>query len=384
VPEAFRLRSLEELWAIPVGLEASIQPLPAQPPRGLTPRAALEQVVLRALQRPPCLVSFSGGVDSSVVLALAAHVARREGLPLPVPATHRFPGLAEADESEWQERVIEHLGLADWLRLIWHDELDVVGPVAGRLLARHGILVPFNGHFHQPLLEHAAHGSLLTGVGGDELFDPVRRATAAHVLLGHRRPRPRDLPGLAFGLSARPLRTAIVARRRPFDRYHWIRPHASRRLARAYARWETGEPLHWDRSLRTWWWRSRLLQCNLAGKRLLAGDLDVHVESPFAASSVLAACACTGGAIGLGSRASALTGIVGDLLPQAVLRRVTKASFDGAFWTRHARAFVAAWDGGGLDGELVDVDALRTEWSKPRPDPHTYAQLQRAWLATGS
>ena len=59
-----------------------------------SPRAALEAVVLRALLRPPCLVSFSGGRDSSLVLAIASDVARRHGLPLPVPATNRFPGRA--------------------------------------------------------------------------------------------------------------------------------------------------------------------------------------------------------------------------------------------------------------------------------------------------
>jgi hypothetical protein len=383
LPDRLRLRPLEQLWAIPVGADEGTEPLAATGDHG-SPRAALEAVVRDALRRPPCLVSFSGGVDSSVVLAIAAHVARREGLPLPIPATNRFPNLAEADESAWQEQVVEHLRLEDWLRLEWCDELDVVGPVASGVLKRHGILVPFNGHFHVPLLERAAGGALLTGVGGDELFGAVHRATAAHVLLRHRAPRPRDLPALAFGLAPARVRRAVIARRRPFYAYHWIRPERRERLARAYAGWESSDPLRHDRSLLEWWWPSRMLQCNLAGKRLLAGDVDVEVESPLAAPRVLAACARAGGAVGLGSRSLAVARIAGDLLPAAMLDRPTKASFGGAFWNRHARAFAAEWDGGGVDRDSVSVAALRAEWAKPSPDPHSFALLHRAWLAARS
>lgn len=378
--DRLRMTVLEELWAVPVGTDDTTAAL-SDDATAPSPRQALEQAVLSALERTPCLVSFSGGVDSSVVLAIAVHVARREGLPLPIPATHRFPDVPETDESSWQEQVIERLGLEDWLRLEWTDELDVVGPVAARVLDRHGVLVPFNGHFQQPFVEQAAGGALLTGVGGDELFAPVRRATAAHVLLRHRRPRPRDLPALAFGIAPRRLRAPLVVRRRPFATYRWIRPAARRRLARAYAAWESEEPLRWDRALRDWWWRSRVLQANLAGKRLLGAAHDVLVASPFAAPDVVRACAEAGGPIGLGSRAAALTAIAGDLLPPVLLQRTSKASFDGAFWTRHARGFAAAWDGSGVDPAWVDVAALRAEWSLPRPDPHSFALLQRAWLA---
>lgn len=379
---ALHLTPLEALWGIPIGVDRGAPPLElggrASPPPA--PRVALERAVLPALRRSPCLVSFSGGVDSSVVLAVAAAVARREGLPPPVPATHRFAGVPETDESAWQERVVAHLGLSDWLRLEWSDELDVVGPVAERLLVRHGPLVPFNAHFHLPLVERAAGGALLTGVGGDELFAPPHRATASHVLHRHRAPRLRDVRALAFGLAPRRVRAALVARRRPLAHCAWIRPAARRRLARAYAAWEVGEPLRWDGAL-AWWWRSRALQRNLAGKRALGEAHDVLVESPFASADVLAACAAAGGAVGLGSRARALAEMVGDLLPAELLARDGKASFDGAFWTARARAFVAAWDGRGVDPAAVDVAALHAEWSRDNPDPHSFALAQQAWLA---
>ncbi|HZC13844.1 MAG TPA: hypothetical protein VE270_07480, partial [Thermoleophilaceae bacterium] len=68
-------------------------------------RAAFEDVVRGALQRPLCVVSFSGGRDSSAVLALAMHVARCDGLPLPIPLTMRFPRYARTNEDEWRELV---------------------------------------------------------------------------------------------------------------------------------------------------------------------------------------------------------------------------------------------------------------------------------------
>ena len=150
--------------------------MPATPVRCLRfrpvtrPLAALERACLPALRRGRCCVSFSGGRDSSIVLAAATRVARREGLALPTPVTNRFPHAGPTDESEWQELVVRHLGLDDWLRIDHTDALDIVGPVARQVLERHGLLWPFNAHFHVPLLEAAEGGALLTGIGGDELF----------------------------------------------------------------------------------------------------------------------------------------------------------------------------------------------------------------------
>jgi asparagine synthase (glutamine-hydrolysing) len=155
-------------------------------------------------------------------------------------------------------------------------------------------------------------------------------------------------------------------------------------LVRAHAAWESHDPLRSDRALRQWWWRSRIVQCNLAGKRVLAADFDVHMHNPFLDPEVLLACSAAGGPSGLGrgSRAQGFALLVGDLLPREILERRSKASFDGAFWNRHAREFVARWDGTGVDPGSVDLDALRAEWSRPTPDPHSFAQLQLAWLAS--
>ena len=383
MPERLRLTALEELWAAPIGRDPLTEALLDQSSVASL-RQALEAAVLPALRRPPCVVSFSGGVDSSVVLALATHVARREGLPLPIPITNRFPLLEEADEAEWQERVVSHLGIEDWTRLEWADELDMLGPIATGILRRHGVLIPFNSHFHYPLLERAAGGSLLSGIGGDELFESVSRAAAARVLFQRRRPRPQDLRSVAFALAPRELRARVNARRRPFHDYSWILPPHRRRLAYAYRSWESREPLRCDRALREWWWPSRGLQCGLASMSVLADDFDVLMRSPLVDPDVLVACAHAGGAAGLGtgSRARGFGSTVEDLLPREVLTRRSKASFSGAFWTGRAHGFVERWDGLGVDQERVDIDLLRAEWSSPTPNPHSFVQLQRAWLAS--
>ena len=76
----------------------------------LSPLAALEAAILPALARPPCLVSFSGGRDSSSVLAAATRAAAREGLDPPVPVTLRLRDAPMSDEAEWQELVVRDLG----------------------------------------------------------------------------------------------------------------------------------------------------------------------------------------------------------------------------------------------------------------------------------
>lgn len=382
VPDHLRLTPLEELWAIPIGTDRHTPPLATgEPPQ--SPREALEASVIPALQRPPCLVSFSGGVDSSSVLAIAAHVARSEGLPAPVPITNRFPGLQEADETQWQERVVSHLRLDDWLRPEWRDELDVVGPIARSVLRRHGLLFPFNSFFHYPMLECATGGSLLTGVGGDELFTRLARRLAARFLYERQLPRVRELRRLAFELSPRPVRTAVdIWREQYFDQFHWIRAPQRRELGRAWADWENRGPLRNDRSLHEWWWRSRMLQCGRASMGALASDFDVHIAHPLAEPGVLRAFAHAGGALGVGggSRTLGVKELLADLLPRETLERRDKTTFDGAFWHDHAHAFVAQWDGSGVNTEHVDVDALRAEWSKEFAYPQSFIQVQRAWL----
>ncbi len=357
VPDNLRLTGLEELSSFPLGTDPQTPPLTIDG-AAQSPREALDATVIPALLRPPCSVSFSGGVDSSVVLAIATHVARREGLPAPVPVTNRFPGVSETDEAQWQERVIDHLELDDWLRLEWEDGLDVLGPVAKNVLRRHGLLFPWNSFFHYPMLERAAGGSLLTGVGGDELFKRVVRRLAAELLYKHRRPRIRELRRLAYELSPRSVRWRVdVWRDQSFDQLHWIRRPQRQALRRVAADWYSRRPLRNDRALLRWWWRSRMLQCGLASLRAMAADFDTLVVNPLADPRLFQALAHAGGAVGVGngSRQRGVTDLAGDLLPREILERTLKTTYDGAFWRGAAPAFVAQWNGSGVNSEQVNV-----------------------------
>lgn len=348
-------------------------------PRSRSPLEALEVALLPALERPPCLVSFSGGRDSSAVLAVAVHVARRRGLPLPVPVTNVFPYAPSTRESEWQERVVAHLGLDDWLRREHEDELDIVGPVAARVLRRHGLLWPANAHFHVPLFEAASGGSLLTGVGGDEVFGLGRWARAAAVLSASTRPTGRD--ALRVGLALLPARARAAALRRRSDLpLPWLRPAARSSAVAAWTTNAAAEPLPFPARL-AWWRGLRYIGVGLASLELLAADHDVRAVHPLADRGFLAALSALGGPWGFRSRSAAMRAVFGELLPDTLYEREAKVGFDEIFWNRHCRAFAAAWRGEGVDGTLVDLDALHRIWTRGEVYGHMLTLVQAAWLA---
>ncbi|HYI38590.1 MAG TPA: asparagine synthase-related protein [Thermoleophilaceae bacterium] len=378
VPAGYQLTALETVAGSPYGTDPVAPPLPA--PSGATPRQALERSLLDALQRSPCLVTFSGGRDSSTLLALTARLARDHGLPAPVPVTHRFPRVPESDEGEWQELVIGRLGLDDWELLEWDDEMDIIGPLAAAVLGRHGQVMPFNAHFMAPMLERARGGSLVTGVGGDELFGPVDRPVLAGLRYARRRPGRSDLRPLARELAPRSRRIARVVSTHPFREFGWIRPEVRRLLAEDFAR-AYAMPLRWDGSIDQMW-RSRYVQCSRATLAAIAADHDADLRVPFMDPVVLADIAGHAGAAGLGKRESSLPALAGELLPPELFERRTKASFDAAFFHRHARAFAASWDGTGVDPSLVDPELLHAEWLAPRPSANTFSLMQQAWRET--
>jgi Asparagine synthase len=344
-----------------------------------SPLAALEAAVLPALERPPCLVSFSGGRDSSAVLALAASVARREALPLPIPITNVFPSAPASRESEWQERVVAHLDLPEWIRLDHDDELDAVGPVARRVLSRHGLLWPCNAHFHAPLLQAATGGSLLTGIGGDEVFGASRWGRAVAVLTARALPERRDFLRIALALAPRRTRAAYFRRRYPL-RFGWLREPAQKALTHAWAAQAAGEPLRRLRRLR--WWRSlRYVVVGLAALDLLAADSGAQIVHPLSDRRFLEAFARVGSTAGFASRGEAMRSVFGNLLPEALYSRSTKVHFDEVFRHRHTLEFAGSWEGEGADPEFVDVDALRKLWLSGEAEANSFTLLQWAWLA---
>ena len=102
---------------------------------------------------------------------------------------------------------------------------------------------------------------------------------------------------------------------------------------------------------------------------------------PFLEPAVLRAVASQFGARGPADRTAAMRAVFGDLLPEPLLARDSKATFDHAFFAGHSRAFAAAWTGGGVDTALVDVDRVATVWNADQPDARSFSLMQAAWLA---
>jgi asparagine synthase (glutamine-hydrolysing) len=346
-------------------------------PAELTPRAALEADLISALVRPPCLVSFSGGRDSSAVLAVAVHVARREGLEPPIPITARFPDVPGMEESAWQELVVGHLGLNDWRRVDIDDELDLLGPVSRRLVGQHGLLFPPSVSLLALLLERGGGSSLLTGVAGDSFFGGWRLGRLADAIARGARPAPHHLAALVYAASPRPARAWHLRRRE--SGLGWLRPDARRAVLAGWAAGEASEPIRWDRQVR---WRARMRRIGVMARsiEIVAETAGSTLLNPFLGAPFLAALARAGGAMGFGTRGRLMERLFGDLLPEPVTGRQDKASSSAVFFHRESRRFADSWDGRGIDSALVDTEALRATWLEPAPDQRSALLLQSAWL----
>jgi hypothetical protein len=336
------LTPLEIASGLVFGFTPDVSP-PASAENGSpSPREALERAILPALRRPPCIVSFSGGRASSAILAVAVQLARREGLELPVPATNHIDGAAGARETAGQKQVIIRLGLTDWIRFEFADELDLVGPVAMRVLRHHGFLWPFHAHFSMPMIEWASGGSLITGLG-------QRNALGEPGALLCRDPGP--LP--------------------------WLRRSAQREVR---ARWRAdaaSRPRAEQRRL--WWWaRLRQVRIGIDLLRRLGAEVRVEICHP------LIDAAFTNALSQFPAHRGTTSALFGDLLPAELLARPTTSTHKDGFWGSHSRELVEAWQGEGADPGLVDVEALRLQWSQPRPDPRTFLLLQSVALARES
>jgi asparagine synthetase B (glutamine-hydrolysing) len=373
-PQAIPLTRLELAAGVALG-ESS--PVAIPPPAG-GPLAALEQAIAVALAREPCMVSFSGGTDSSVVLAVAVRVARDRHLATPVPVSLRFPGVASTEESSWQELVIAHLGVPDWIRIEIGAELDFLGQSARAMLSKYGLLWPANAHFHAPIFVRAAGGSVLTGLDGDGLFGGWRWQRAQSVIARRNRPQPRDAIRVALALAPESVRAPVLAGRQPLA-VTWLRPSGRGRLVESLARELASEPRAWPARV-PWFARRRYLELGLNSLSLLAGEHRVEIHHPLLAPGFLAAVARDGGNAGYGSRAEALRALFGAVLPAELLGRRTKAEFGAALWGPEARAFAAGWTGADLDYELVDADLLREAWMAPNPPLAAATVLQHLWL----
>ncbi len=365
------------------GSLSRLRDLTREPASRGTARAALEAVLLEHLRRGLCVVTFSGGRDSSALLALTAHVAAREGLPAPIAATHDFPGDPHADEREWQRAVLDHLaGLGtpvEHVQIPSAGDFDLLGETAAAGLREHGLLWSAPVHSLTPMWRLARGGTVLTGQGGDEVVAGQRSAPLA--LLRRRRGRlHRVLPAAAVALAPEAVRAAARRRReRHLPAPGWLTPGG---LARARATdWagERGRPLLFADALAAHR-RDRGFALGLATSGALAAAAGTVEAHPLLDARFTGALAAEGHPFGFGNRTSTMVRVFDGLLPRAVLHRSTKARFHTPTFGVAARAFAGEWSGDGLDEALVDAAALRACWLSEAPWAGTMLALQAAWL----
>jgi asparagine synthetase B (glutamine-hydrolysing) len=355
-------------------------PTEADPQPSAPPAETLEEILLEALQQPPLVVAFSGGRDSSAILAKATQVARANGFEDPIPLTLRFPGASRTSEEHWQELIIRHLGLENWSRRRVDDELDALGPIATEVLRRYGVHWPPNAHILKLLLDPAAGGSLLTGNGGDELFLPWPGHRIA--LLRHGRTLPRWSDIRPFVRSLVP--SAALVRRslnRGYFRLPWLTPAASRQVERSFAELVAQREGSWAEALEDHL-NSRFLELGHAIAGAMAEDADVVLVEPFFDPRYVRAVYADAPREGFASRSLAMVRHFGDLLPPVVAARASKAVFTEVFCGPEMRIFAERWSGAGLDSSLIKPEALRHEWLAPIPDVRSLVAIQAAWLAS--
>ena len=377
-PVLSRLDPLEIYTGLPVGPHEPPPALPEDVP--VDPRAALEDVLVEALSAPPCVVLFSGGRDSAIVLAAAMQVARRHGLPEPTAVTARFPRHRATHESDWQERTIQHLGLADWQKLVFEDEFDALGRYATEALARHGPFWPANSYRLRRYAREVAGGTILTGHGGDELFNPwMLRRVPIRVLWRDLPPR-RALKWIAIHQLPRPLRRRAIRARTPLDvTTPWLTEEANKEFLRRISE----EPMMRSREQ-----AYRMLLASryaVMSRRTLdtfAAEHDARLVMPFWDPRVMLSVARSGPPDGHQSRSAALEALFPDLLPTDVLRRTSKAHFTEAVWGDNARSFAAEWDGRGVDLAVVEPELLRAAWLRPMPHARSLGGLHQAWVSS--
>lgn len=361
--------ALERASGVVLGVADHQLPTSAVPSLPTSPLAALEAFVLPAVLRTPCVVSFSGGMDSSFLLAVATRVARREGLADPVPVTWRFTDAPRAAESGWQDDVVRSLDLHDHVVLRADDDLDLIGPVARKVLQRYGVVHPPNLHLHVPILELAGGGAVLTGFGGDQVLAGFGRSTTPSRRLIDRLPT-----------DAR-VHWRMLRGRDPFP---WLRTAVSRDVQRRLLDERRSQPDALADRI-SWHLRRRDLRVTEKQFDVVATDLDVLAVHPFLAPEFHAALEGCDVPTGPSGRADALNMMGGNVFPRAVWAPRPKARFHEVFVRRRTREFAAAWDGDGIDtdlvdADLIDADALKRLWRTAPFSVGSALLVQQLWL----
>ena len=192
-------------------------------------------------------MAFSGGCDSSLILAAATSACRKLGRPDPVPVTYRYANAPGADERDFQELAIRYLHLREWLVIDLDDDGDILSAAATAALQKFGLVWPPGVLGHASALRQLDEGTLLSGEGGDELFGSRRVsaiASAARLARHRHAPCRKDLRDVLEALGPRRFRQWLSLRQ--LDRDYptdWLTLDVRQRLLGVVAHLLSAEPL---------------------------------------------------------------------------------------------------------------------------------------------
>ena len=318
----YRMNEHEVLLGFVLGKRSP--PRRPSPPVGVSPREALEEILAEALGAQPCIITFSGGRDSSALLAVALKVARSRGLPEPTAFTLRFPGIADTEETSWQQLVVDHLKPRTWdVVEVDPSSAEFLGPVGTASLSTHGLLWPPALHLDTGWLGRARGATVITGEGGDEILGP-RRATTLRTLLGAIRHQSSQLgPSLlreaAKEVAPARVRAAGAERRLSTLGYlNWLRDPWRTQALHDIAEFTTSERWSWAEAVRSHP-RCTALLLGLRNRDWLAATFGARFVHPFLRSNFVDAIARHGGSLGYAGRTAAMRELFGDLLPDSGL-----------------------------------------------------------------
>lgn len=131
-----------------------------------------ESITARLRSVSPVAVSLSGGMDSSSVIATAEFMRKTDSLPEVRYYSNVYSDLAEVDESEYTRQVVDMYGIPG--RMI--ESGDFNDPELGSspigLKRSEPYIAPHEESHRRLFVEAQRDGctSLLTGLGGDEIF----------------------------------------------------------------------------------------------------------------------------------------------------------------------------------------------------------------------
>jgi asparagine synthetase B (glutamine-hydrolysing) len=358
-PEAGRARTLEP------------EPAPDAPEPDLW-QALVVQCVTLMKQGHRAAVMLSGGLDSSAIAAAAAQAAQQLDQPPPLLLSATYPGL-DCDESSAQEAVARHLSLP-------RETVD-----ATRIPLFPGVQDAIRDSLH-PLVDgqeainlelyrrarEAGCDVVLTGVGGDELFegrgaeiDLVRSGrwrTAWRLIRSTERARPQSLAGSLWRRGIRlPISPAGEGRtaRDRLEAGSWCRAVVRRTLANPGLSWRM------EMARRTARRADLRFECPFLGD----GFLESYQRVPVARL------------IGDGTVKALLRRIAAPALPESVVRRVVKARFTAYYNAR------LPFDGPLMNARYHELRKSRTiDWLPSGLEgllraPVTSARFLTGWMA---